>query len=219
MAWWAKLLGDEPKSHHFTVSWPALGYLALVLIPYGTSRWLWRIWNEAEMRAIVERRPPHAVLSVPTSMLFQLVFATGLVYKSVPPGWVLFFLVVGVAGGFFMAVYSLDLRLSTDHEVATVVSSEARSNVDAVWAFVKTYGLFLCFLFIMGSGSWAALVGLVDTFFSGSVLGFKPSEVSGELVGALFAAIGFIALLIWFLLPAEMRAQLARNPRIKQLFK
>jgi hypothetical protein len=45
--WASELVGQRSEAGAFTISWPALGFLALVLVPYLMTRWRWQTWNEA----------------------------------------------------------------------------------------------------------------------------------------------------------------------------
>ena len=172
-AWWAELHGETPEPHYFTISWAALGYLALVLIPYGVTRSFWRVWNEAEMRAIVEGRAPRADVSVPISMFLQVVIGLVLLFEQFPPFWIFLPIVIGVVAAHFIALSFAD-PYQMDDVAQSVPSNEPRSNVDHVWSLVKFFVTLHFVNFSLGLGGWEAFVWLVDTLFGGSILDSGP---------------------------------------------
>ena len=204
-AWWAELHGETPEPHYFTISWAALGYLALVLIPYGVTRSFWRVWNEAEMRAIVEGRAPRADVSVPISMFLQVVIGLVLLFEQFPPFWIFLPIVIGVVAAHFIALSFAD-PYQMDDVAQSVPSNEPRSNVDHVWSLVKFFVTLHFVNFSLGLGGWEAFVWLVDTLFGGSILAFRPDAVPSLLVGILFVVIGPPAFWAWSWLSAKIRA-------------
>ena len=91
--------GASEAANGVTVPWPALGFLALVLVPYLITRWRWQVWNGSEMRALVEDRISavgYPDLLVLTGLGVQLLIAVCLLYGRFLPSYAFISVFVGV---------------------------------------------------------------------------------------------------------------------------
>ncbi|MFL5103377.1 MAG: hypothetical protein ACJ8E5_22495, partial [Xanthobacteraceae bacterium] len=202
-AWGSRLLGGEARSAtSFPVSWPALGYLALALVPLWITRRLWRAWNEVEMRALVEGSDPSANLDVRALILLvgisaQLMMAAGLAYGEYPPFWIGFASLIGPS--LLSAVLAPSARGKTGHLDATPSSKKPRSRVDHVTTFLVRVWEFCLPPFVLAFLGWTIFTWVAG-YLGDSILGFRPSAVSGLAVGFIVAAlygIGTLATLVW----------------------
>jgi hypothetical protein len=193
VAWGTGWLGGTSKSpDSFSISWPALGYLAPILALYWIVRWRWRVWNEVEMRTLIEDSSPTLPWSVFMGIVFQL-FATGLVvYGQDKPNWVGYLVAVGIG---LMFVSGLLAPTKPKRPEARPSSDELRSHMDQLKTFLFRMFELLIVPFLFGLIGWQIFTWVVG-YFGGSILGFQPSEVSEEVVGlllALFYALFYIA--------------------------
>jgi hypothetical protein len=179
----------EPKPvDGFTLSWPALGYLVLVLVPYLTTRHLWRRWNDVEMRTLIQggwRSARH--IPVLTGLWVQLALAGGLVYRDVPPFWLVMVFLVGVVVP--TVVLEPSPRGGRKAEESSGESDRDQSLADVVWRRLVSGLVQLALPFALGMAGWDGFVWVVDRLLGGSLFAFRPGEVSSYLVGTVVALV------------------------------
>ena len=68
------------------VQWGAFGYLLLAVVPLWIVRTIWRWWNKADMRQLIERRQATQELPwsafVSTAIVFQVMIAVGVAVRA-----------------------------------------------------------------------------------------------------------------------------------------
>jgi hypothetical protein len=193
-----QISGKSEPAIGFAVSWPALILLALVLIPYRITHWRWLVWNDVEMRALVEDRitPVKSavdnsyLLAVSVGLVFQLLIAAGVLYGEVPPTLIIVLLSLGVP----LTVWFTEPRPSTPRNgkpsETGASPGEPISWSDQLSMSLRPVVTKLVASWGCGAAAWEGVVWLVKQFFGGSILGFRPSEAVGLIVAA--TALAFI---------------------------
>jgi hypothetical protein len=195
LAWMSgHITGKSESAIGLTVSWPtlipALILLALVLITYGITRWRWQVWNDVEMRALIEGsisavKDPLVLL---VGLEVQLLIAGGLLYREIPT-----FFFIMVLGGVPLTVGLTQPRPSTPRKGKPLEEDappgEPLSWSEQLWMFLWQLTPMPLVGFGLGSATWDGVVWLGKRCFGGSILGFRPSEVPREAVGLVVAAV------------------------------
>jgi hypothetical protein len=227
-AWAAGLVSGESRpANDFAFSWRALAVLALALVLYRLTRWRWRAWDESEMRALVEGWLPPELPDLgvtgtsPTlamGLFLQLAIAVYFLDELLSGGmieeWGIIIIVVPVL---FLVTFGLieftqppSSSLGKGKPKPPVVASFwpiAAASGEALPAYaghVILFGLLVAILglaFIIGTAAWEGFVWLAESYFYGSILGFRPSEVPGLAGAAVFTALvlvlGFVLVRVW----------------------
>jgi hypothetical protein len=188
--------GKSEPAIGFTVSWPALITLALVLLAYGIARCLWQFWNDAEMRALVEGRISAVksaeenfyLLAIWVVLVVQLLIDAWVLYRGVPAPLIIL-LVLSV---FLITVTEPRPSTPGNGKPSETGASpgEPISLSDQLSISLRPVVAKLVVSWGCGAAAWEGVVWLVKQFFGGSILGFRPSEAVGLFVAAI--ALAFI---------------------------
>jgi hypothetical protein len=200
LSWSTRLLGERViTTGDFVISWRALRWLALVLIPYWITRWLWRVWNETEMRGVIQGHVEGFNVSVLLGIFVQLVIAACVFYGKVPPdpwGYLVYFISLLVPA-VVVFVTEPSVPDSFKYIKTSASSDEAHSRTDDVTAFLRGFFLPLLLPFMFGLIFWNALVWLAGKYFKGLMFGYQLSDDLSLLVGATAALVYWLGATLW----------------------
>jgi hypothetical protein len=169
------------------------------------TRWLWRKWDEVEMRVLIEGRIPAVdhigIVAVSVGLLVQLLIAAGFLYGwKVPP--YLFFMLFGVVLVGALAIVITQPRpwaLEQGKPRETGASSGSEKLARGLWRLISR----LLVSFGCAGAMWEGFAWLGERYFDDSIFGFRPSDVPGSAVGLVAAAVALVFWTLgWLWLPA-----------------
>jgi hypothetical protein len=209
--WLAGLLGRQaPADTTLSAVWPALGFLALVLLPYWITRKAWTSWNESEMQTALRLdtdrwSSPGVVM---TFFSLFLIIVVGLAMGRVPPFPVFFALLTGPA----LIITILEPR--EPRQAGQQKDLESRTSaVEGLLSLVIAIALAAALPFSIGLSLWEGVVWVTARLLGGSVFGFRPDTISSYLVGGVATLLFLVGLAFHTLSGGADRRQGNVRPR------
>lgn len=182
-SWSGRYIGTQTEpAEGLVVSWPAIGYLALAVVPFLIARGIWRSWNNAEMHQLIARQHFTTERNVMVAVFFQAIITLGLLYNGVPG----YLMSMALLLTFAFTVVKLEPRqLESVSGTPQSGLPEEQSLASRLGTVLLTIVYLIAAPFIAGYVIWEALIWLVTQVAGGSILGFHPSSVPAAVVGAI----------------------------------
>jgi hypothetical protein len=125
----------------------------------------------------------------------QLMIAAGLLYGRFPP-LVVMALSLAILPIVLMQPRPSELTMSRLKEAGGPSQNEV-STFESLGKRLFPQVMVLAAMFAFGAMIWEEIVWLSERFFDGSILGFRPIEVSSDAVGLIVAIVALPLILIW----------------------
>lgn len=205
--WLPRELGMTPSdTPRFLVDWSAVGWMALIVVPYRVVRGLWLSWERTEMSDALlgPRAQPsnEGVIPVATGLWFLVLLSVGVLTGEYPAYWIWFVSLLGLG-----ALFALEPQHAKPHadpgraDAGVVLSRPARrfgmtSGVEAVLAGAMGLLGAATLPFGVGVVVWQVLTWLADRLAAGRLWGFDPHSLSAGFVGAAFVAVTAVVVVV-----------------------